>query len=97
MESLQNSAGRDSVYIWNNDLNANATSPSSNYWSNSSNSEPAGSHNERLKQLDGKPMLLSEDSMEGGIDSGMMSELEKNLVDIVEVWSNPDDSGIKLD
>ncbi|EDW68581.2 roquin-1 isoform X2 [Drosophila virilis] len=94
----KNSAGRDSVYIWNNDLNANATSPSSNYWNNSSSSsEPAGSHNERLKQLDGKPMLLSEDSLEGGIDSGMMSELEKNLVDIVEVWSNPDDSGIKLD
>lgn len=40
---------------------------------------------------------MSEDSVEGGIDSGMMSELEKKLVDIVEVWSNPDDSGIKLD
>ncbi|KAH8395213.1 hypothetical protein KR222_002379 [Zaprionus bogoriensis] len=47
--------------------------------------------------VDRKPQLLSEDSFEGGIDSGMMTELEKNLVDIVEVWSNPDDSGIKLD
>lgn len=101
----KNSAGRDSVFIWNNDLNANATSPSSNYWSNSSDPAASGtttlsSHSERLKHhqlLDRKPQLLSEDSFEGGIDSGMMSELEKNLVDIVEVWSNPDDSGIKLD
>jgi len=101
----QNSAGRESVFIWNSDLNANATSPSGNYWSNSS--DPAGSgtttlssHSERLKHhqlVDRKPQLLSEDSFEGGIDSGMMIELEKNLVDIVEVWSNPDDSGIKLD
>ncbi|XP_060652202.1 roquin-1 [Drosophila nasuta] len=98
----KNSAG---VFIWN-DLNANATSPSSNYWSNNtSDADAAGvaasaSQGERLKHhliLDRKPQLLSEDSFEGGIDSGMMSELEKNLVDIVEVWSNPDDSGIKLD
>lgn len=105
---LQNSAGRDSVFIWNNDFNANATGSSGNYWSNSSSSDatgsataPLSSHNERLKQhhqlIDRKPQLLSEDSFEGGIDSGMMIELEKNLVDIVEVWSNPDDSGIKLD
>ncbi|EDW41750.1 GM24408 [Drosophila sechellia] len=40
-----------------------------------------------------KPQLMSEDSFEGGIDSGMMLQLEKNLVDIVD----PDDSGIKLD
>lgn len=81
------------MFIWNNELNANASSPSTNYWNSSTSSTPA----ERLKQPDKKPMLMSEDSMEGGIDSGMMSELEKNLVDIVEVWSNPDDSGIKLD
>ncbi|KAH8366212.1 hypothetical protein KR093_010201 [Drosophila rubida] len=105
----KNSAGRDSVFIWN-DLNANATSPSINYWSNNSDADAAGgtpsatvtlsSHNERLKHhqiLDRKPQLLSEDSFEGGIDSGMMSELEKNLVNIVEVCSNPDDSGITLD
>lgn len=89
-------------------MNANATSSSGNYWSHNSNSSssdaagtaPLSSHNERLKHhqlLDRKPQLLSEDSFEGGIDSGMMIELEKNLVDIVEVWSNPDDSGIKLD
>lgn len=107
---LQISAGRDSVFIWNNDLNANATSSSGNCWSHNSNSSssdaapgtaPLSSHSERLKHhqlLDGrKPQLLSEDSFEGGIDSGMMIELEKNLNDIVEVWSNPDDSGIKLD
>ncbi|KAH8297525.1 hypothetical protein KR054_001179 [Drosophila jambulina] len=40
-----------------------------------------------------KPQLMSEDSFEGGIDSGMMLQLEKNLVDIVD----PDDSGIKVD
>ncbi|KAL7733486.1 hypothetical protein ACLKA6_004956 [Drosophila palustris] len=96
----KNSAGRDNVFIWNSDLNANATGASGNYWSNSSGDPTASGNNERLKHqqlLDRKPLLLSEDSFEGGIDSGMMIELEKNLVDIVEVWSNPDDSGIKLD
>ncbi|KAH8302696.1 hypothetical protein KR044_009669 [Drosophila immigrans] len=98
----KNLAGRDSVFIWN-DSNANATSRASNYWSNNSDADAGAgsasatatlsSHNERLKHqiLDRKPQLLSEDSFEGGIDSGMMSELEKKLVDIVEVWSNPDD------
>lgn len=81
------------MFLWNSELNANVSSPSSNYWNSSTSSAPT----ERLKQQDRKPVLMSEDSVEGGIDSGMMSELEKNLVDIVEVWSNPDDSGIKLD
>ncbi|ALC44834.1 roq [Drosophila busckii] len=105
----KNSAGRDSVFIWNSDLNANPASTASNFWSNSESAAAAAaaaatttavvqptSHNERLKQqLERKPhpQLLSEDSFEGGIDSSMMSELEKKLVDIVD----PDDSGIKLD
>ncbi|KAM8710889.1 hypothetical protein ACLKA7_017505 [Drosophila subpalustris] len=93
----KNSAGRDNGFIWNSDASGNS------YWSSSGNDATASGNNERLKQqqqqqlLDRKPLLLSEDSFEGGIDSGMMIELEKNLVDIVEVWSNPDDSGIKLD
>ncbi|EDW76908.2 LOW QUALITY PROTEIN: uncharacterized protein Dwil_GK20807 [Drosophila willistoni] len=98
INAIKNSGPGDNMFMWDNDVNVNASNSSSSSatiaWSNC---DTMSNHNERLKQqqqlLVRKPQLMSEDSFEGGIDSCMMRQLEKNLVDIVD----PDDSGIKVD
>ncbi|XP_017135289.1 roquin-1 [Drosophila miranda] len=78
---------------WNNWIMENDTSSDLGYAGYKADRNDNFNSHKSSQMWGRKPQLLSEDSFEGGIDSGMMLQLEKNLVDIVD----PDDSGIKVD